>query len=176
MSSIVRCATTALLLLWVVSSHAGDLSATAEAHDFYTPSEKLVTGGQPSRDELAGLKAAGVTKVINLRGPEEKVAFDPRAEAEALGMEYVSLPISGAGDVTADNARKLHQLLQQEDDEPVFLHCASGNRVGALLAIAAHQIEGKPVDESLTLGRSAGLGSLEAKVRSVLDSTSTPDQ
>ena len=91
-------------------------------------------------------------------------------------MEYVSLPISGAGDVTADNARKLHQLLQQEDDEPVFLHCASGNRVGALLAIAAHQIEGKPVDESLTLGRSAGLGSLEAKVRSVLDSTSTPDQ
>lgn len=175
MSSIVRCVTTALILLWAVSSHAGDLSATAEAHDFYTPSEKLVTGGQPSRDELAALKAAGVTKVINLRGPEEKVAFDPRAESEALGMEYVSLPISGAGDVTADNARKLHQLLQQED-EPVFLHCASGNRVGALLAIAAHQIEGKPLDESLTLGRSAGLGSLEAKVRSVLDSTSASDQ
>lgn len=77
--------------------------------------------------------------------------------------------------MTADNAQELHQLLQQED-KPVFLHCASGNRVGALLAIAAHQIEGKPADESLTLGRSAGLGSLEAKVRSVLDSTSAPDQ
>mgnify|MGYP000654588333 CR=1 FL=1 len=175
MSSIVRCATTALFLLWAASSHAGDLSATAEAHDFYTPEENLVTGGQPSRDELAALKAAGMTKVINLRGPEEKVSFDPRAEAEALGMEYVSLPISGAGDVTADNARKLHQLLQQED-EPVFLHCASGNRVGALLAIAAHQIEGQPIEASLELGRSAGLGSLEAKVRSVLDSTSPSDQ
>lgn len=157
-----------LSLLWISGAQAGDLAATAKAHDFYTPSENLVTGGQPSQDELAALKAAGVTKVINLRGPDEKVAFDPRAEAEALGMEYVSLPISGAGDVTADNARKLHQLLQQED-EPVFLHCASGNRVGALLAIAAHQIEGKPVDESLTLGRSAGLSSLEGKVRAVLD-------
>lgn len=164
-----------LALLCAVSTQAGDLAATADAHDFYTPTETLVTGGQPSREALAALKAAGVTKVINLRGPEEAVSFDPGAATEALGLEYVSLPISGAGDVTTDNARALHQLLQEEDG-PVFLHCASGNRVGALLAIAAHQIEGRPIEESLALGRSAGLGSLEEQVRSVLDTASTSDQ
>ncbi len=171
MHSVIRHFTLILSLLWITSTQADALSNTAATHGFHTPTENLVTGGQPSREELAALKEAGVTKVISLRGPDEVVPFDPQAEAEALGMEYVSLPISGAADVTAENARALHQLLLEEDT--VFLHCASGNRVGALLAIATHQIDGKPVEDSLAFGRSAGLGSLEGKVRSVLDDSST---
>lgn len=172
MHPVIRHFTLILSLLWVTSTQADALSNTADTHGFHTLTKNLVTGGQPSREELAALKEAGVTKVINLRGPDEVVHFDPRTEAEALGMEYVSLPISGAADVTAENARALHQLLQEEEDT-VFLHCASGNRVGAMLAIATHQIDGKPVEDSLAFGRSAGLGSLEGKVRSVLDDSST---
>ena len=136
------------------------------SHNFNTPIENLITGGQPSLTNLSELKDAGVTKVINLRGPNEEVSFNEQAEAEALGLEYISLPISGAADVTSENARKLNELL--EGNGKVFLHCASGNRVGALLAIRAHEIEGKSVDASLQFGRAAGLGSLEKRVKSVL--------
>ncbi len=133
---------------------------------FNTPTDNLVTGGPPSKSELLELKEVGITKVIDLRSPDEERSFNERAEAERLGLEYVSLPVSGAAGVTRENAKELDGLLQ--GGEKVFVHCASGNRVGALLAIRAHEIEGKSLDQSLELGRAAGLGSLEEKVKSVL--------
>lgn len=133
---------------------------------FNIPTDNLVTGGPPSKTELSQLKEAGITKVIDLRSPGEERAFNERAEAEKLGLEYVSLPIAGAAGVTRDNARELDGLLS--GDEKVFLHCASGNRVGALLAIRAHEVEEKSLDQSLKFGRAAGLGSLYEKVKTVL--------
>jgi uncharacterized protein (TIGR01244 family) len=141
------------------------------AHGFNTLAENLVTGGQPSQADLMQLKKIGVTKVINLRGPNEDIPFNEEAEAATLGLEYIALPISDAADVSVENARQLHELLR--GDEKVLLHCASGNRAGALLAIRAHLIEGKPMDESLKFGRAAGLSSLEEKVKSVLDDGNT---
>lgn len=152
----------------VLAVYVTQVNAESRLPDhFNTLSENLVTGGQPSSMELVQLKEAGVTKIINLRGPDEKLPFDEEAQAKSLGFEYISLPITGAADITSDNAKKLHDLL--EGKEKVFLHCASANRVGALMAIRAHSIEGKPVQESLNVGRSAGLGSLEEKVKSILN-------
>lgn len=163
-------ATVALSLL-MASSQAQEVAQSELPKSFNTPTENLVTGAQPSKAQLEKLKSAGITKVIDLRGPDEETPFDEKAEAEKLGLEYVSLPISGAADVTSKNARKLHKLLQ--GNEPVFLHCASGNRAGALLAVRAHEIQGKPVEESLEFGRAAGLTSLEERVKSVLDAEPT---
>jgi uncharacterized protein (TIGR01244 family) len=134
--------------------------------NFRAVSESLITGGQPSAMDLEQLKSAGVTKVINLRTANEKVDYDEQAKAEALGFTYISLPIAGSDDVTSENAAQLDLLLQ--GNEKVLLHCASGNRVGALLAIRAHEIEGKPVAESLQLGRAAGMSSLEGTVESLI--------
>tara|TARA_R110001592_G_scaffold29969_1_gene107845 strand:+ start:378 stop:875 length:498 start_codon:yes stop_codon:yes gene_type:complete len=134
--------------------------------NFTAVSESLITGGQPSAMDLEQLKSAGVTKVINLRTANEKVDYDEQAKAEALGFTYISLPIAGSDDVTSENAAQLDLLLQ--GNEKVLLHCASGNRVGALLAIRAHEIEGKPVAESLQLGRAAGMSSLEGTVESLI--------
>lgn len=141
---------------------------TAEPpHEFNKPSTNVLTGGQPSQADLVNLKKTGVTKVINLRDPSEEPSRNEKAEVEALGLTYVSLPINGAADITSENARKLDALLK--GNESVLLHCSSGNRVGALMAIRAHEIEGKSADEALQIGRSAGLGSLEEKVKSVLN-------
>src|SRR5690554_5149902 len=78
---------------------AGQTLNAAPSHSFNMPAEDLITGGQPSQAELAELKHAGITKVINLRGPNEEVSFNEKAEVERLGLEYVSLPIAGAADV-----------------------------------------------------------------------------
>ncbi len=138
-------------------------SFTALSAEFTQPRAGLHTGGQPSADDLAHLRAQGVRTVIDLRGPQEDRGYDEAAEARRLGMDYVALPIAGKDDITPANAKALHALLKQRDDA-VLLHCASGNRVGALLALGAAQIDGAATDEALALGRAAGLKSLEPVV------------
>ncbi len=51
---------------------------------------------------------------------------------------------------------------------PVLLHCRTGNRVGALLALRA-SMQGASDEEALEIGRKAGLGSLETAVVEQLD-------
>ena len=138
-------------------------SFAATAHDFVQPRPGLHTGGQPSRDDLARLQAEGVRTVIDLRAPQEDRGYDQAAEVRRLGMDYIALPIAGKDDITPANAAALHALLKERDGE-VLLHCASGNRVGALLALAAVQVDGASPEAALTLGRAAGLKSLEPVV------------
>ena len=147
--------------------------------DFAQPRPALHAGGQPTKEDLAALRASGVTTVIDLRAAGEDRGFDEPAEVERLGMRYIALPIGGKDDLTPANARALHQLLQRER-AGVLLHCASGNRVGALLALGAVQEEGQSVESALALGRAAGLKSLEPAVRNALSGpakdSGTPDK
>ena len=145
--------------------------APGYAGDFAQPKAGLHTGGQPTVEDLQRLKDEGVRTVIDLRGPQEARGYDEAGEAEALGLAYVALPISGKDDVNAENARALHALLQDREGG-VLLHCASGNRVGALLALGA-AAQGASREEALELGRQAGLKSLESVV---VERLATPEQ
>jgi protein tyrosine phosphatase (PTP) superfamily phosphohydrolase (DUF442 family) len=53
-------------------------------------------------------------------------------------------------------------------DEPVLVHCASANRVGALFALSTYRETGD-FDKALEAGREAGLTRLEGTVRKVLE-------
>ena len=141
---------------------AGGLSLAAHATDFTQPKAGLHTGGQPSQEDLARLESQGVRTVIDLRGAQEDRGYDAAAEARRLGMAYVALPITGKDDITPANARALQDLLKAQQGD-VLLHCASGNRVGALLALGA-ALDGTSQEDALTLGRAAGLTSLEPVV------------
>ena len=123
-----------------------------------TPLPGLVTGGQPSATDLRIAKDQGFHTVINLR-PDDEAGVDAEeaSTVSKLGMRYVSIPVSGAADLTAENVKKLAAALSQKDALPAIVHCASGNRAAALLALKAYQIDGKSAEEALELGRSAGL-------------------
>lgn len=138
------------------------LSPTALATDFTQPQPGLHTGGQPSQEDLARLKSEGVRTIIDLRGPQEDRGYDEAAEARRLGLEYIALPIPGKDDISPEKAKALGELLKAQDGD-VLLHCASGNRVGALLALDA-VARGASREEALELGRKAGLKSLEPVV------------
>ncbi|GAB3512089.1 prolyl oligopeptidase family serine peptidase [Pseudoxanthomonas daejeonensis] len=134
---------------------------------FAEPRAGLRTGGQPDAGDLARLQAQGVRTVIDLRGAGEARGFDEAAETARLGMAYVTLPIAGKDDITPANADALRALLERHGDAGVLVHCASGNRVGALLALDAARA-GAPAGEALALGRKAGLKSLEPVVAAQL--------
>ncbi len=143
------------------------VAASAAAATLHQPRPQLITAGQPSAQQLRDAAAAGVSTVIDLRQPDEERGYDEAALAEQLGLRYVRLPIAGAGGITEDNARTLQRLLRQ-DPGSTLLHCASGNRAGALLALINGRLEGAPVDAALQLGRDAGMTSLEPAARAVL--------
>ncbi len=128
------------------------------------PLEGVVSGGQPTADQLARAAASGYKTVVNLRVPGERGADDEPAQVERLGMAYVALPIDGAEGITEANARELRRLLDGAE-RPLLLHCGSGNRVGALLALAAYHVDGKSAEESIRYGLDSGLTRLEPVVR-----------
>lgn len=146
----------------------GDEVLASHIPHFAVPADKLMTGGQPTDDAWKLLKAAGVTTVINLRSAEEMKNSREAELVEADGMRYVNIPIAGAADINAQNATRLHEVLENSQGT-VFVHCASSNRVGALLALDEAQHHGKTKQEAIRYGKAAGMASLTTRVQQVLD-------
>ncbi len=132
------------------------------------PMEGLLTGGQITREQMEEAAAAGYGTIINLRGPGEPGSWDEAPFAEQLGMSYVAIPITGAGDLNEENARRLAKALDEAKDAPTILHCGSGNRVGALLALKAYHVDGKSADEALKIGLEGGMTRLQGTVEEYL--------
>lgn len=143
------------------------LAFAAQAGDIMQPRTGLHTAGQPSLEQIDALAKQGVRTVIDLRADGEDRGYDEAAELKARGLAYRRLPIAGAQDLTPANAAALKKLLAESGDG-VLLHCASGNRVGALLALMAAQEEGATPQQALELGKRAGMKSLAPAVEEKL--------
>lgn len=135
---------------------------------------KLHVSGQPSGDQLALLPAAGIRNVIDLRPDEERPGFDERMVAVHLGLGYRHLPLAGAQDFTRANVEAFDDMLRQAEPDGVLVHCASGNRVGAMMALRARWLQGKDAQQALAIGRSSGLTGLEGDVRKLLEAPLPP--
>ena len=120
--------------------------------------------GQPTAEELKTLPSLGISTVINLR-PKGEWAFDESKVATEAGLTHHHIPVAGAAGITLANAQALHDLLLELGPEPVLIHCASGNRVGGLVALGEAVIKGKGVDEAIAEGKRWGLTKLEPIVR-----------
>ena len=120
------------------------------------------SAAQPSEADFKTFADQGYVAVIDLRGEGEDRGFDEAAAAAAAGLDYSPLPIPDRSAIDVDNARKLGELLDQYDG-PVVVHCGSGNRVGALVALLEAD-RGASNDEALEAGRAAGLTRLEEVV------------
>lgn len=109
------------------------LDAAAGVQNAAEPVPGLVTGGQPTAEQLASLKAAGVHAVIDMRDPMEPRPYRAPDAVVAAGLTYHSVPVPhdpGSDETLAAVRHTVGRLLAQG---PVFAHCASGNRTGAAL-------------------------------------------
>lgn len=92
----------------------------------------VVTGGQPTAEQLKALKAAGGDIVLDLRDPMESRPVDEAALVRELGMEYVNIPVR-AGSLDDTTLEQILAVLRGSGDRTVFFHCGSGSRVGGAL-------------------------------------------
>jgi protein tyrosine phosphatase (PTP) superfamily phosphohydrolase (DUF442 family) len=115
----------------------------------------IVTGGQPSAAHLAAFRAAGGRIVLDLRDPMEPRPFDEPAEARALGLEYLVVPVS-AGTMTDETLDRILRVLREAGDRLVLVHCGSGNRVGG--ALLPFLVLDHGLDEEDAMGQAMRVG------------------
>jgi protein tyrosine phosphatase (PTP) superfamily phosphohydrolase (DUF442 family) len=120
----------------------------------------VVTGGQPSAAHLSAYKAAGGAVLLDLREPMEPRPLDEAATAEALGLEYVNVPV-GAGTLDDRTLERILAVLREAGDRHVFVHCGSGNRVGGALIPFLMLDHGLEEEDAVAQAMRVGLRSAE---------------
>lgn len=124
----------------------------------HAPAPGIITAAQPSAGQLTALAAAGVRTVVDLRTPAESRGFNEPATAQGAGLAYHNVPVI-PGAIQDGQFDTVRQLLADTASQPVLLHCASANRVGALLIPYLMLDEQRPEDEALRIARDVGLRS-----------------
>lgn len=132
------------------------------------PVDGISSAGQPDEIALQVFADSGYVAVIDMRGPNENRGIeDFPAAVEKKGMDYIAFPITSPQQFSFDTASELDKILSGIDG-PVLLHCGSGNRVGAVLALR-ESLKGASDDEAMQYGRDAGMTGLEPTIRQVLE-------
>lgn len=163
-----------LLLAFTVNADEGEQSIHVDLDDVIAAGkvesvDGMTSSGQPDEKALKVFADSGYSVVIDMRGPDENRGMDDfEGAVEAAGMQYLAFPVVGAEQVSFETAAKLDEVLQGIDG-PVLMHCGSGNRVGAVLALR-QSLNGAADEESLEFGKDAGMTRLEPRVREVLES------
>ncbi|MES2304675.1 MAG: sulfur transferase domain-containing protein [Gemmatimonadota bacterium] len=136
------------------------LNALAGATNASQPLPWLATAGQPSAEQFAAAREAGVQVVIDLRDPMEQRPFDEPATLRALGIEYINIPVS-SGALSTATLEKILAALRAHAGTPTILHCASANRVGGALLPYFILDEGMSEQDGIDAAMRVGLRSAE---------------
>jgi len=121
-------------------------------------------GGATQPTAMAALKKGGFVSVINLRAASEQGAdIDAgRAAAQAAGLKYIHLPFEMAN----PDPKLVDNFLAAVSDkanQPVYIHCASANRVGAVWMIKRVLKDGWDVDKAREEAEAIGLTNARLK-------------
>jgi uncharacterized protein (TIGR01244 family) len=100
--------------------------------------DQTLVNGQISPDDIAELKALGVTLIVNNRPDGEDVgqpeSDDIEAAAKAAGIDYRHVPIArglGPSDIEA-----MREAMHSVGEGKLFAFCRSGNRSTLAWAVA----------------------------------------
>jgi len=125
-------AATAVLSLVIAAQENRTYS---ELPNFHQVNENLYRGAQPQRGGLKKLSELGIKTVINLRGESEDTRKE-QADAEAAGMRYFNIPMSGLGRPTDQQVERALTVIDARENWPVFVHCQRGaDRTGVIIAV-----------------------------------------
>ncbi|HEY6360882.1 MAG TPA: sulfur transferase domain-containing protein [Vicinamibacterales bacterium] len=121
-------------------------------------------GGQVDPAAMKALKGEGFVSVINLRLPTEEGAnVDAgRAAAQAAGLKYIHLPFNAA----QPDPKVVDSFLAavaDKNNQPVFIHCGSANRVGGMWMIKRVLQDKWALDRAATEAEAIGLNNAALK-------------
>lgn len=97
--------------------------------------DNLYRGAQPHPDGIEQLKKLGITTIVDLRGEDPQRRDAERQQAEALGIHFVNIPVSGWDPPSNEQVAQFLALFRNQPAEKVFVHCRFGDdRTGVFVA------------------------------------------
>lgn len=140
-----------------VGAEPAALGSTERVHSC----QGVLLASQPAAPDFAVLADQGYRSVLNLRSEPEmtQLDFDERELLEEQGLNYYHVGFAGADELTDDIFDRTRQILNDSENHPILVHCASANRVGAVWL--AHRVidHGLDYDAALEEAKTIGLRS-----------------
>jgi protein tyrosine phosphatase (PTP) superfamily phosphohydrolase (DUF442 family) len=109
-------------------------------------SDSVGTAGQPRAEQFADIKDAGYEVIVNLATAASSSALpDERDLVTAQGMTYVHIPVAWESPTTQD-LRQFFEVMDQNQDKKVFVHCAMNMRVSSFVFLYRVKRQNVPVE------------------------------
>ncbi len=122
----------------------------------------VACAGATPPEAMAALKRLGFVSVINFRtaGERDAQVEAGKAAAEAAGMKYFHMPFRTP---TPEIAERFLDVVADTANQPVYIHCGSANRVGAMWYIKRVKQDGWDAARAMTEAEAIGLSSAGLK-------------
>jgi tyrosine-protein phosphatase SIW14 len=126
---------TALSLVFVLSTFSSAQTSPSKfpgikIENFGQMDERFYRGAQPLPDDYQALKELGITTIIDLRG--DPTDYE-KSSAEAVGIKYVNIPMSGYKYPRQDQVDEAYSILNNPEMGKVYVHCKAGiHRTGVV--------------------------------------------
>jgi uncharacterized protein (TIGR01244 family) len=120
----------------------------------------IACGGATTPEAVPELKKMGYASIVNMRLANESGAnVEGEGEAaKAAGIKYFHIPFSGASPDPAVADQFLKTITAPENN-PAYIHCASGNRVSAMWMIKRMVVDHWDADKAYAEANALGLTS-----------------
>jgi uncharacterized protein (TIGR01244 family) len=144
----------------VVTGQQADKPPVPGVTNFSRVDATVACGGATTTEAFPALKAEGFKSVINLRQAEEPGANieQARAAATAAGLAYIHVPMNGH-EPKAEAVDAFLAAVKDPANSPVYIHCASANRVGAVWLVKRVLVDGWDVARATAEAERIGLKS-----------------
>jgi protein tyrosine phosphatase (PTP) superfamily phosphohydrolase (DUF442 family) len=127
------------------------MQALKKISAFYSYSELLAAGGQPSAEQMELLKKEGFELIINISPVSAKNALHNEHQlTEKLQMDYIHFPVD------CSNLREIHyhtfrSLMQSAEKRKTFVHCGGNIKTSNLIHMYNVMEKGVAETESLKI-------------------------
>ena len=101
--------------------------------------EQLITGGQPTEEQLQAVAEQEFCTVINLAPISPRYSLDDEPGlVQSLGMQYHHIPVDW-DNPTASDFSAFEAVMQARQAGKTFIHCAANFRVTAFYSLYAQK-------------------------------------
>ena len=111
--------------------------STTEIYNYLKVNEQLITGGQPTEEQIRAAADEGFTTVINLATMSPRYSLpDEAGLVQALGMTYHHIPVEWEHPKDSD-FDTFDAVMQAMAKTKTLVHCAANFRVTAFYSLYA---------------------------------------
>lgn len=118
----------------------------------------VACAGATPPEVMAELKTRGFVAIINFRTDGERGATVEagKTAAEEVGLNYIHLPFR---EPSAEVTESFLNAVADPANHPIYIHCGSANRVGAMWLIKRVKLDGWSLEEATAEAEAIGLRS-----------------